>query len=133
MCKIILALLVCVAMTATGCTVIENDTAKQKEIDYTVSDYNEVPQEVQRIIDERKEKEFQATYSDFENTYILIGYGKQSADGYSIQLDEIYESSTNVFVKTTFKGPDKPSKSVEVTYPYIIIKIEYTQKDVKIM
>lgn len=133
MVKKMLAFLMVVATLLCGCRIVKNDTAKQKEIDYTVSDYNEVPKEVQQIVDERKEEKFQTTYTDMENTYILIGYGKQNADGYSIRLDEIYESTTNVYVKTTFEGPDELPESKEVTYPYIIIKIEYTEKGVKIL
>lgn len=130
--KIIMALLLVTVITS-GCTIVENDTRKQREVDYTISDYNEVPKEVQQIVDERKEEKFQTTYTDMENTYIIIGYGKKNADGYSIKLDEIYESTTDVFVKTTFSGPDEVPENKEVTYPYIIIKIEYTEKGVKIL
>lgn len=131
--KIMLAFLfLAVSLLVIGCSATKEDTEKKRDLDYTVINYNEVPEEVQKIIDEKKEEPFSTTYSDLESTYILIGYGKKQADGYSIKLDEIYESDTNVFVKTTFMGPDEAPGSKEVTYPYIIIKIEYTAKSVKI-
>lgn len=126
-------LLIVVVLLVGGCTTIKSDTEKKRDLDYTVIDYNEVPEEVQKIIDEKKEEPFHAAYSDKESTYILIGYGEKKADGYSIKLDEIYESDTNIFVKTTFMGPDEAPGSEEITYPYIIIKIEYTEKGVKII
>lgn len=128
----LIVLLLAVTLVLGGCDTIKNDTEKKADLDYTVIDYNKVPEEVQKIIDEKKEEPFQTTYSDLESTYILIGYGKKQSDGYSIQLDEIYESDTNVFVKTTFMGPDEAPGNGEITYPYIIIKIEYTAKGVKI-
>lgn len=38
---------------------------------------NEIPQEVKKVIDEKKGSEFKLAYTDPEYTYILIGYGKQ--------------------------------------------------------
>lgn len=128
-----LAFILVIAMLLTGCTVVKSDTKKEKDLDYTVTDYHEVPKEVQKIIDERKEDKFTTVYSDKENTYILIGYGKKETEGYQIRLDELYESTTDVYVKTTFLGPEDINEAKNVTYPYIIIKIEYTDKNIKVI
>lgn len=131
--KILLIVVFAILLIACGCTVIKSDNEKKKDVDYTITYYNQVPDEVKKIIDEKKAEKFSAVFSDPENTYILIGFGRKESDGYSISLDEIYESDTDIFVKTTFKGPEEVAKIKEETYPYIIIKIEYTEKSVNVL
>lgn len=132
--KIIMGiLLVVVLLITTSCTSLRENSEKSKELDFTVANYNNVPKEVQNIIDEKKEKPFKTTFSDMENTYIIIGYGQKQSEGYSIKINELYESDTNVYVKTTFNGPDSVDGRGVVTYPYIIIQVEYTGKTVKVI
>lgn len=131
--KILLMLVLVAVLLTCGCTVIKSDNEKKQDLDYTITDYNEVPDEVKKLIDEKKAEKFSTVFSDPENTYIIIGFGKKESGGYSIRLDEIYESDTDVFVKTTFSGPEEPADVTEETYPYIIIKIEYTEKSVNML
>lgn len=131
--KKLFLLILAVLLITCGCTVTKSDNKTKRKIDYTITDYNQVPDEVKKVIDEKKAEKFSAVFSDPENTYILIGYGKKESEGYSIKLEEIYESDTNIFVKTIFEGPEQQALEKEETYPYIIIKIEYTEKSVNIL
>lgn len=127
--KIIFVLAVCVVVT-TACGLEKIKTKKTKNLDFTVVAESEMPSEVMQIVEERKEKENMMTYSDNQYTYIIIGYGRQNYEGYSIKVKELYETENAIYVKTQFDGPKEyASKQVE-TYPYIVIKIEQSDKNV---
>ena len=60
-----------------------------------------------------------------------IGYGRQETTGYSIEVNECYETEHTVVVRTTLLGPQKKEKThKKKTYPYIVIKIPYTDKQI---
>ena len=112
---LILILIICIVVTSS-CGIQKINRKKIKDIDFTVVTEAEVPQEVKQIIEERKEKEFKVTYSDDKYTYIIIGYGKQKYEGYSITVK--------------FLGPKKYTNNETKTYPVIVIKIKYSDKNV---
>lgn len=63
--------------------------------------------------------------------YIVRGYGRQETTGYSIEVNECYETEHTVVVRTTLLGPQKKEKThKKKTYPYIVIKIPYTDKQI---
>lgn len=129
--KVLLVLLLValiVAMSACGYEKINK--SKVKDLDYTVVSEIEMPKEVIDIVNNRKEMPFKVTYSDKEYTYIIIGYGRQKYSGYSIKVEEVYESKNSICVKTKFEGPTKHTNVETITYPYIVIKIECTDKTV---
>ena len=71
------------------------------------------------------------TYADKDYLYIIVGYGAQPTSSYSIEVEELYESSNAIYVTTMLKGPSKTEKVLEVeTYPVITIKIPYEEKPV---
>ncbi len=127
--KLFLLMAVCIAVT-TACGLEKIKTKKTKDMDFTVVAENEMPTEIQQIVEERKEKEFKVAYSDAQYTYIIIGYGKQKFEGYSIKVKEMYETENAIYVKTEFEGPKEYSANETDTYPYIVIKIEYSDKNV---
>lgn len=118
------------ALILVGCSIEKISTRKTKNIDFTVVSENEIPTEVINIIEENKDIPFKVTYSNDAYTYIIIGYGKQNYEGYSISVKNLYETSNAICVKTEFTGPEKVSNKNNITYPYIVIKIEYTDKNV---
>lgn len=114
----------------TGCGLEKIDKQKNKELDFTVVSEPEMTEEVRQIIAEKKTAPFKLTFSDQKYTYLLIGYGKQNTGGYCITVKELYESSNAVYVKTEFSGPKQYEKHSHTSYPYIVIKIEYTDKNI---
>ncbi len=127
--QLFITLLVCIVIT-TACGLEKIKTKKTNDIEFTVVAESEVPAEIQQMIEERKEKEFKVTYSDNQYTYIIIGYGRQKYDGYSIKVREMYETENAIYVKTEFEGPKEYTNNETNTYPCIVIKIEYSDKNV---
>ena len=86
-------------------------------------------------IAEAEKSEMWISYADTGNEgrylYIVRGYGRQETTGYSIEVNECYETEHTVVVRTTLLGPQKKEKThKKKTYPYIVIKIPYTDKQI---
>ena len=127
---IILICFVSVILACAGCKAEKISEKKTADIDFTVVSELELTDPVKQIVEEKKTAPFKVAYSDNEYTYIIIGYGKQDYAGYSITVKELYETSNAICVKTEFLGPKEYSDSIRQTYPYIVIKIEYTDKNI---
>ena len=133
--KIIFFIVTIFVVASFGCSICgctnSKEEGKKKKIDYTVSDYEEVPKEVQKVIDKRKKEKVNLSFTDKENTYIVVCYGEKRYEGYSIKVDEVKEDNNRVYVSTTLNGPNIPKeKNQKKSFPYIIIKIEYTDKSI---
>ena len=126
---LLIALIVAIA-GITSCDIKKLSKVKEKDIEFTVVAGSEVPKQVKDIIEERKDKEFKITYSDEQYTYIVIGYGEQKYPGYSIKVDKLYQTKNAIYVSTTFQGPKEYNQIEKHTYPNIVIKIEYTDKNI---
>ena len=105
---------------------------KIRDVDYTVMAQENIPEEVLREVDKRKEKEFRMTFRDGENLYICLGYGEKDRGGYSISVLDLYEAKNGLYVQTELVVPkeEKPVDRAVPTYPYIVIKTEYQEKPV---
>ena len=116
-------------MTLSGCGSTED--LKLRDLEFTILGEEKIPEQLATMITEKKEGPFQFTYSDNENLYICVGYGKQESGGYSIAVNELYLTEENIHVDTNLLGPETTEKSNKVpSYPYIIIKTEYLDKTV---
>ncbi len=83
------------------------------------------------IIEGKKKEPFQITYTDNANLYICIGYGEQETGGYSIAVNELYLTDTNIVVNTSLLGPEAPDQENKTpSSPYIVIKTEYLEQTV---
>lgn len=130
--KIILAIL-CVGLLclSAGCATEELSTEKLRDIEFTVVPKKDIPEELEEMIDEKDEAPFKLTYSDDGNLYIAVGYGKQPTSGYSIEVKELYETENAIYIHTNLIGPSKDEKVLErPTYPYIVVKLEFIDKNV---
>lgn len=114
-----------------GCTLLSQEKIKLRDLDFTVLSEEKIPEQLVAVIEEKKGNPFQITYTDNANLYICIGYGEQETGGYSIAVDELYLTDTNICVSTTLLGPEaseKPNKTP--SYPYIVIKTEFLEQTV---
>lgn len=126
---IILILGVVVAVGFTACSIKKAEEEKISDIDYTVVEEEDVPKELMKIINDKKEEVFHMTFDNKEYLYMVTGYGPQPSTGYSITVEELYETNNSICFRTGLKGPDKSQKTDStVTYPYIVVKVEYTDK-----
>ena len=99
--------------------------------------WENVPEELKQIIEEKKEKEFKVTYQDGDFLYICIGYGKQETGGYSITVNEMYLTANAIYVDTNLIGPDPENRELYhaqekdgASYPYVVLKMQYLDKSV---
>lgn len=112
-----------------GC--LKEDTEKVRDLTSVIVSEEALPAELKTIIDGKKEKPFQLTYSDKEYLYICIGYGKQETGGYSIVLNDLYLTETEVRVDTTLLGPELSDQAKKTaTYPYLVIRTELVEQPV---
>lgn len=130
--KIICAVLVAtIGLTTTSCGMKQDSMAKIRDLECTVIAEDNVPEELHTLIDGKKENAFKMTFQDQGFLYICIGYGEQSTGGYSIAMNELYETSNAVYVDTNLIGPKPEEKNrMMESYPYIVIKTEYIDKPI---
>ena len=118
-------------MSAGGCGIERTDGQKLEDLPYAILEEKEIPQELLKAMEEKKETGFKLTYEDKEYLYIAIGYGAQETGGYSISINECYRTKNAVYFGTTLIGPRKGEKINEVaSYPYIAIRTKYLKKNV---
>jgi len=128
---ILTAVMLVAAMMLSGCQMISSEKVKLRDLDFTIQSEETTPKEVLKMVEERKEESFKFTFTDEENLYICIGYGRQNRGGYSITVDALYLTEDAIYVETTLLGPDDGEKSKKVeSYPYIVIKTEALEKTV---
>lgn len=114
-----------------GCTVQKDDMKKLRDIEFTIIDEEKMPTELLQYVTEQKKEVFEITYGDEGYLYIVKGYGKKETSGYSIEVQECFETSNVICVRTNLLGPPKGEEiQEEETYPYIALKIEYSDKNV---
>jgi len=114
-----------------GCSVQKADMEKIRDLEYTVLDEQKIPEELALHITEVKREPFEISYGDEGYLYIAKGYGKKEVSGYSIEVEECFETKNLICVKTNLLGPPKGEKVFEQeTCPYIVIKTEYSDKSI---
>ncbi len=121
----------CILMSLPACSAKKLATEKLRDIEFTVVEEKNIPEELMKKIQEKEKQVFKLTYADQGELYIAEGYGEQSTNGYSIAVKECYETKNAIYVHTNLIGPTKEEQIVEVkTYPYIVIKMELIDKNV---
>ena len=127
--SIILSLLVLFSLCA--CSAKELATEKIRDIDFTVVNEEDIPEELKTMIKEKETTPLKLTYADQGVLYIAEGHGEQPTSGYSIEVKECFETKNAIYLHTNLIGPTKEERIVEkATYPYIVIKMEFIDKNV---
>ena len=83
-----------------GCQMIRIEEENKTPLAYTVIEDSQIPEEMQELIREKKETEFQIAYQKGTELFLAKGYGRQMSGGYSIQVKELSASSNAVFFET---------------------------------
>lgn len=111
-------------LLTVGCDT-EKKEKKIRDLPYTVLGEQEIPEELKAQIEEKKQQEFQITFTEKDGLYLVRGYGEKPTGGYSVQVEECYLTEKAIYAKTTLKGPAEDEvTSEEKSYPYIVIKTE---------
>ena len=117
-----------------GCSKQTDPMEKIKDLEFTVLAEDNIPEELKKVIDEKKVNAFKVTYQDNGFLYICVGYGEQVSGCYSISVNELYLTENAIYTDTSLLGPD-PAESKAVrknspSYPYVVIKTEFVDKPV---
>lgn len=122
---------ICILITLCGCSAKELATEKIRDIDFTVVKEEDIPEELMSQIKEKETTPLKLTFADQGALYIAEGYGEQPTSGYSIEVKECFETKNAIYLHTNLLGPAKEERIVEkATYPYIVIKMEFIDKNV---
>lgn len=128
---ILLLMIVVNVLGLAACKTEDTDVKKLRDLDFTVVEDADIPGELKEIIDEKKENPFKLSYSNKDNLYIVVGYGKQNSGGYSISVEDLYLTSNAIYIDTNLIGPSKEDLVTQgVTYPYIVVKLEFLDKSI---
>ena len=107
------------------------DKKRVNVMEYKVLSEEEIPIEILEEIEKYKEESVQCSYICSDKLYIVVSYGMQDTSGYTVEVNDLYESSNAIFVKTTLKGPASLKEAKEeTTYPYIVLRISLSDKKV---
>lgn len=117
--------------TICGCGVEKTDGNKIRDLEYSIVEEEEIPEELKTKIEEKKAADFKLVFETDEYLYIVRGYGEQETGGYSIQIPELYLTKNAVVFKSNLIGPAKDEiKNAAPSYPYVVVKTEGSEKNV---
>lgn len=110
----------------------ETETKRGADWDYTVVPTQDCPQDFLEEIEKKKMNAFQMTYDDGEYRYLAVGYGEQEKNGFSIQVQGIYEKGDTLCMDTSLVGPNEDEIVLnKKSYPYLVVKVQKTGKKVE--
>lgn len=116
-------------LLVAGCGKAEEK--KTSSVDFTVVTDSGIPEDLKKLIKERRKTPFELSYSDGSYLYIVKGYGRQDSPDYNITVNDFYLSDDSLVFDTELSGPRKnDSISGKPSYPYIVIKTEYMENSI---
>ena len=114
-----------------GCVTHSGTQEKLRDLEFTVLDKEDVPQEMKQMIEEEKAEPFRLTYTDQGSLYIAEGYGAQLTTGYSVEVTGLYETEDEIRIHTSLLGPEKGEEIKEITtFPYVVVQLGAIDKNV---
>lgn len=109
----------------SGCVFNDKSDEKIGDCPYIVVEASELPEDIIKLIDSKKETPFQMAYHEPEASYIILGYGRQETSGYHIEVHDVYQGEDSLWVDTDLIGPVKNEPVEDLpTYPYVVIKVK---------
>ena len=109
-----------------GCERNPGYTKKVRDIDYTVVEADQLPEDLKKAVEEKKGKGFKLTFAQGEYLYIVVGFGEKPTGGYSVSVKDLYLTKNAIFFDTELTGPGGEDViSQTPSYPYIAVKMEY--------
>jgi hypothetical protein len=115
----------------TSCKGENTDVKKVRDLEFTVVEDADVPEQLMEIINEKKAQPFKMHYKNTDFLYIVVGYGEQPTGGYSISVDELFLTSNAIYIDTNLIGPSQDELVANATtYPYVVVKTEFLDEPV---
>lgn len=117
-----------VLLAVTGCAKKEPERGK-KTVEYAVCRQSVIPKELKTLIYQEKKETFHFTYSTRDYTYFVVGYGEQPGKGYKIKVKEFTMDKDHIYIDTTLIGVTKEHQKEGTSYPYLVLKSQYYEKE----
>ncbi len=115
----------------TGCVSRPQKTEKLRDLEFTVLNKEDVPEEFREQIVQNQDMPFRLTYTDQGKLYIAEGYGAQLKTGYSVEVTGLYETANAIYIHTNLLGPEKGEETKEITtFPYVVVMLDAIDKTV---
>ena len=123
--------LILIPLLLIGCKKEKEEITKLQDLEFTVVEEADLPDDLLTSINEKKATPFRMTYSNDNYLYIIRGYGEQKSGGYSIAVNDLFLGNNGIYFKTTLIGPGPDELVTQVvTHPYIVVKMEFMDKKV---
>ena len=114
---------VAVMLLFTGCSFGTLKEQKTGEIEYEIVKKEEIPEKLKEEIAEAEKSEMWISYADTGNEgrylYIVKGYGRQETTGYSIEVNECYETEQWSYVQH-FSGHRRKKRRIRKRHIHIL-------------
>ena len=118
-------------LVLTGCISRPQKTQKLRDLEFTVLNKDDVPEELTEQIVKNQYIPFRLTYTDQGKLYIAEGYGAQLKTGYSVEVIGLYETENAVYFHTNLLGPKKGEETKDITtFPYVVVMLDAVDKTV---
>ena len=124
----VLALLIIMpACAMTGCSGSKEPDYKTS-VDYTVVENADLPEELKKLIESKKDKVMRLTYTTKDYTYVVAVYGTRETSGYSIKVNDVYTGDNALYIDLNLIGPAAGEEVVEtLTYPFLVVRCGRTE------
>lgn len=131
--------LVALACVSSGCR--KQEARERQDLDFTVCEETELPDDLRQIIEEKKLHAFQMSYTTKDHLYIVVGYGEHDRTNLCVVVEELYKTDRAIYIKTDLKteaemegdisgvasGTDSNTPDGQTgtssMYPYIVIRL----------
>lgn len=108
-----------------GCGQKTEEPEKVRDLDFTVVQESDLPEQLRLLIGEKKCNPFKLTYTASDALYIVQGYGAQPTGGYSVTVKELWLAENAIYFRSELLGPKEGENvSQNMSYPYVAIKTE---------
>ena len=91
-------LLVVMLTTLAGCKTETAKDKKIKDLEFTIVEEVDQPEQLKAKIEEKKMQHMKLSYSDGEFLYVAVGFGEQKSGGFSIQVNDFYETENAIYI-----------------------------------
>lgn len=119
------ALVVLLLGGAVGCAGKGEPEDKVADLEFSIVPEEEIPEELKRLIEEKKANEFKLSYSADGSLYIVAGYGTKETGGYSVTVKALYLTENAIVMDSDLMGPGQEEEvSKAPSWPYIVIRME---------
>lgn len=125
------ALCVLLSLLLGGCSMLGGGDEERIAVEFTVVEADDVPAELQEIIESHKKEEIKMTFEAEDGRYLVRGYGEQPTGGYSISADLVELGKDGLHVITTLIPPSQDQNPAqEPSYPCIVLKVANEEQEV---